>query len=431
MIDLSDRIIQPTLPPKSPSNVRWHPWRRFLQVLCGILLVGLPLTNGLRADVRSGVFYLFWHQTRLSDTMLIFWLGMLALWALCAVSFLYGRLWCGWVCPQTLASDFADTVKQRLDKAFRTRPGKPMFFVSRAIWTAIMLAISIGTGMILACYWLDPKLVGASTVNPTVDGGAAFAVYSVAAFIAADLLWVRRKFCASACPYGAFLGTLADKNTLFVRYLDERDDDCIRCGKCVVDCPMDIDIKKGVGQYACIGCGECVDACNEVLGKRGIPGLIEYRYGTEPERDMRGLTLLQRLGLWDAKRWGVVVALIGFIAAPVWAVFGTQPTTADIEANGAVVRTTRDVRNTYTLTIDNGAADPRQFTLTLTGLPNAEIVDPDGPVDIDGRGVKRMRLTLIAPASYCRPGSSGEATLVVSTRDKRISTPLMFYTPRG
>lgn len=428
MIDLTDRIIQP--PTKEPSNVRWHPWRRFLQVLCGILLVGLPLTNGLRADVRSGVFFILGHQIRMSDTILVFWLSMLALWALCAVSFLYGRLWCGWVCPQTLASDFADSVKQRLDKAFRARPGKPEFIVSRTIWTMTMLAISVGTGAILACYWLDPGLVGLATVRPAVDGSAAFAVYSVAAVIAADLLWIRRKFCASACPYGAFLGTLADKNTLAVRYLDERDDDCIRCGKCVVDCPMDIDIKKGVGQYACIGCGECVDACNDVLGKRGIPGLIEYRYGLEPERDNRQLSTLQRLGVWDAKRWGVIVALIGFVAAPLWAMFGSGPMTASIAANGAVTRTAVDVRNTYTLTITNNAAGPQQFTLTLTGLPQGVIADPNGVVQIDGRGEKRLPLTLIAPASSVHPGTSTEATLTVTSAHEHTTVPLMFYTPK-
>ena len=66
---------------------------------------------------------------------------------------------------------------------------------------------------------------------------------------------------------------------------------------------MGIDIKQGVGQHACIGCGECIDSCNDVLGRRGKAGLIEFRYGTEPDRATKALTPPQRLGLWDARRW--------------------------------------------------------------------------------------------------------------------------------
>lgn len=430
MIDLTDRIIQ-DLPPKKPSDVRWHTWRRALQVVCGVLLVVLPLTNGLRADVRAGVFYFGWHQARLGDTMFLFWIGMLALWALCAVSFLYGRLWCGWACPQTLASDFAESVKTRLDRALHARPGQPVFYVSRGIWTVAMLATSVATASILMCYCLAPSTVLAATVNPAADGSAAFGVYSIAALLAADLLWLRRKFCSHACPYGAFLGTLADKNTLAVRYLDERDDDCIRCGKCVADCPMDIDIKKGVGQYACIGCGECVDACNDVLGKRGVPGLIEYRYGLEADRDMKQLTLLQRLGLWDAKRWGVLAALAGFVAAVGWSMFGALPMSANAEANGAIVKTAGKVSNSYTLTIGNGGGEPERFTVTLTGLPQGVIVAPHGPVEVDGRGEKNVPLTLVAPTSSVRAGSTTEVTITVASSKEHRSIPLIFYTPTG
>lgn len=442
MIDLTDRIIQPAPAPKKPSDLRWHPWRRFLQILCGVLLVAFPLTNGFRADVRAGVLYFGWHHARLTDTMLLFWIGMLALWALCAVSFLYGRLWCGWVCPQTIASDFADSVKTRLDRALRARPprrlpsgggpggGNPQYIVSRSIWTALMLATSVATGAILTCYWLAPSTVAAATLRPFADPMAGLAVYATAALLAADMLWVRRWFCGKACPYGAFLGTLADKNTLAVRYLDERDDDCIRCGKCVTDCPMGIDIKKGVGQYDCIGCGECVDACNEVLGKRGVPGLIEYRYGVEPEHDMRSLSPLQRLGLWNNKRWGVIVALIGFVAACVWSVFGSLPMSADLTADGAVVRNSTSVSDTYTLAIVNGNADPQTFKLTLTGLPEGAIAAPVGNIVIDGHAQTRLPLTLTVPSSTMHPDQSTPATITVASKREHKSIPLIFISPK-
>ena len=107
MLDLTDRLIQPTTPVRAANgNVKWHVPRRLLQMACGALLVALPLTNGLRLDLRRDEFYFAWHKMAAHDLFLLFWVSMLGVALLSAVSFLYGRLWCGWVCPQTLASDF-------------------------------------------------------------------------------------------------------------------------------------------------------------------------------------------------------------------------------------------------------------------------------------------------------------------------------------
>ncbi|MDQ2798392.1 MAG: 4Fe-4S binding protein, partial [Armatimonadota bacterium] len=170
MMDLTDRLIQtPTLTRAANGNVKWHVPRRILQVLCGALLVALPLTNGLRLDIRRDQFYFAWHKMAAHDLYLLFWVSMLGVALLSAVSFLYGRLWCGWVCPQTLASDFADSLKTRLDKAFRTWPGKPRFLLSRLLWAVSLLAVSLGSGVILACYWFAPRTVFAAAATPWRD----------------------------------------------------------------------------------------------------------------------------------------------------------------------------------------------------------------------------------------------------------------------
>ena len=101
--------------------------------------------------------------------------------------------------------------------------------------------------------------VGRRLLAPWRDISAGLTVYLTAGVLAADMLWLRRKFCSHACPYGPLLSTMTDQNTLAVRFLTEREDECISCHKCEMDCPMEIDIKQGVGQHGCIGCGECVD----------------------------------------------------------------------------------------------------------------------------------------------------------------------------
>lgn len=430
-IDISHRIIQPSANDGGGrvSKVRWHTWRRLLQVICGIAFVALPLTNGLRLDIHQGLFYFAWRKIAVQDMTLVFWVGFLGLWCLVAVSFLYGRLWCGWVCPQTIASDFADSLKKRLDKAFRTRPGKPLFLVSRSIWTAAILAASVGTGIALGMYWLDPKLIWESTLNPAVDVGASTTVYGIAAFMAADMLWIRRKFCSGACPYGPLLGTLVDKNTLAVRYLDERNDECIKCHKCEVDCPMEIDIKHGVSQHSCIGCGECIDSCNDVLGKRGIPGLIEYRFGTDPERTMAAITPLQRLGVWDPIRWGVLATLVVLIGVVGVLCFGRWPVSATINANGTVARANGVVSNGYEITVSNNSPDYATYESSVTGLPGATLQMQD--VDIDARGMKTVKATVTAPVSSAPPpGRRVRIDITVGTMNDHTVVKSFFYSPK-
>ncbi len=430
MLDLTDRIIQPkpvqtpTLTRAANGSLKWHAPRRLLQVLCGVGLVVLPFTNGLRLDLRRDEFYFSWHKMAGHDLFLLLWVALLGTALLSAVSFLYGRLWCGWVCPQTLASDFADSLKARLDKAFRTRPGRPRFLLSRSLWTLGILAVSLGTGVTLASYWLAPSTVLAAAAAPWHDYSAGLTVYVTALAVAADMLWLRRTFCARACPYGPLLSSLTDQSTLAVRYLNERDDDCIHCHKCETDCPMGIDIKQGVGQHGCIGCGECADACNDVLGLRGKAGLIEFRYGTAPERVTQTLTPVQRLGLWDNRRWGVVATVPLCLAVVLFLIYGQTPLTASLNANGAIVRTGQGVSNGYALTVSSGKPLPERLTLTMTGLPHAHI--QPNIILAPGRESVTVPVTVSSPS--VRPGRT---PITLTVRDGRTSEAVqtIFYAP--
>ncbi len=430
MIDLSSRIIQPASSPRPAAKPRahWHPLRRILQVLCGILLVALPLTNGLRLDVRQGVFYFAWHKMAAHDLLLLFWVAMLGVWALVAVSFLYGRVWCGWVCPQTLASDFADSLKARLDKALRARRGRAQFLLARGVWSLSLLAVSLGTGLVVASYWLAPRTVGRAALHPLADVSAALVIYGLAVVVAADMLWIRRKFCANACPYGAMLGLLADTNTLAVRYLDERADDCIQCGRCETACPMGIDIKQGAGQMECIGCGECADACDDVLGKRGVAGLIEFRYGVQPERMPAVLTPLQKWGLWDKKRAAVVLGLVFFGGMVAWQMVGRVPLTASVTANGAIFRDGRFARNGYSLSLANGTPRAQTYVLGVSGLPPGATIAP-ARIVLEPRDMVSVPITVSVPTRAVPPQTRLRVRLRVQSPQGHVVVPTFFYAP--
>lgn len=397
-------------------------------MLCGILLVALPLTNGLRLDVRAHLFYFAWHKMAAHDLLLLFWVAMLGVWALVAVSFLYGRLWCGWVCPQTLASDFADSLKARLDKLLRARRGRAQFLIARGAWTLALLAMALGTGLVVTSYWLAPRTVAQAALHPLTDMSAALVIYGLMVVIAADMLWVRRRFCANACPYGAMLGLLADQNTLAVRYLDERADDCIKCGRCETVCPMGIDIKQGAGQMECIGCGECADACDDVLGKRGIAGLIEFRYGIQPERALPTLTRAQKWGLWDKKRVAVVLGLVFFAGMVAWQMFGREALTASVIANGGISRNTQFVRNGYSLSLANGTPQAQTYVIETSGLPAGATVAPSTLV-LQARDSVTVPITLSVPTPAVPPQTRLQVHLRVQSAQGQAIVRTFFYAP--
>ena len=434
MLDLTDRILQtPPLTPRPPTwtraangRVKWHGGRRALQLVVGALFVALPLTNGLRLDVRAQTFYFAWHKMAAHDLFLLFWVSMLGVALFSAVAFLYGRLWCGWVCPQTLASDFADSLKRRLDKAFQTRPGRPRFALSRGVWTASILAMSLGTGVILACYWLAPSTVFRATAAPWRDVPAGLTVYGLAAVLAADMLWLRRRFCSHACPYGALIGVLADKNTLAVRFLTEREDECITCHKCEVDCPMGIDIKKGVGQHECIGCGECIDSCNDVLGRRGVAGLIEYRYGTAPDRAAQDLPVAKRLGLWDARRVALAASVPLCLGVVLFLIYGHLPLTASVTAQGITVRGPQTVRNGFLLTVGNGAPAATTYALSVQGLAGGQ-VQPQS-LTILAHESRTLPITVLGATQAVAVGRTPIHLLVSGGHDSH-EVKTIFYAP--
>jgi polyferredoxin len=191
---------------------------------------------------------------------------------------------------------------------------------------------------------------------------------------------------------------------------------------------MGIDIKQGVGQLSCIGCGECVDSCNDVLGKRGKAGLIEFRYGVEPGRATADLALMQRWGLWDGKRWTVIGVLVVFLGVVLWNIYGHAPLSANVIANGAIERDARTVRNTYSLTIANGTPDDQTYALIPDGLSQGS-VEPSPSVRVAAHDTRTFAVTLAAPVALMKPDHRTAVRLQVRGGGQQLPIQTFFYTP--
>lgn len=281
---------------------KFYTLRNYFSFAYFIAFFSIPLikVNGmpfLMLNFPEGKFIIFskifWPQD-----FIIFAVGMItAIVFVVLFTVIYGRLFCGWVCPQTVFMEMlfrkiewwiegSYTQQQKLNKApwntekILKRGGKHVaFFLLSFLIANTFLAYILGVDGLLNVIhepFSEHLLLFFGLLFFT------FLFYSVFAF-------VREIVCTTICPYGRLQGVMFDKDTMQVAYDYKRGEprakisahlstagDCIDCHKCVHVCPTGIDIRNGI-QMECVGCTACIDACDEVMVKIKKPvGLIRY-----------------------------------------------------------------------------------------------------------------------------------------------------------
>jgi cytochrome c oxidase accessory protein FixG len=221
--------------------------------------------------------------------------------ALFFITSLFGRIWCGYACFQTVWTDIFIALEHlfqgdRNQRIILDRKNNFKKFWQKGLTHFSWIIVSILTGYGFVCYFNDAIFFTKNIFHGKIDFtslgwiiGIAGSTYIMAGF-------AREHVCTYMCPYSRFQSAMFDKNTLIITYDEKRGEprnklvkesnlaekkgqgkgDCIDCKQCVVVCPTGIDIRNGL-QMECIACGLCVDACDEVMEKIGRPkGLIRY-----------------------------------------------------------------------------------------------------------------------------------------------------------
>ena len=222
-------------------------------------------------------------------------------------SIFYGRVYCGYFCPQMIFSEASLAIESRLRrlvvKKFVHWKPKARERLQRGLFYAVLAVASVFLAFIFISYFVEPRDLLRRLLSFDIRTAAGISGAAVTVLTFLDFTLVRLRFCTTICPYGYLQGMLCDDRTLLVHYRDDSHD-CIECKKCVRVCPMGIDIRKSPFQIECVHCADCIDACDDILGRLGKPGLIHYVWGE------KGPLAASRRQPWDAKRIIVLLVLL-------------------------------------------------------------------------------------------------------------------------
>lgn len=210
----------------------------------------------------------------------------------------FGRIWCGWACPQTVFLQFVFAPLERLfegkatqRKARDARPWTRDWLWRKAAKHAAFAAVAWWIGnTALAYFWGTGNLI-AAMAHPSAENLPGLALVLVfAALFYGNFAFFREQACIMICPYARFQSVIPDENTSLIAYDAARGEkrgkgargsregfgDCTDCRQCVLVCPTGIDIRQGQ-QLECIGCARCIDACDKTMAAWKKPaGLVRY-----------------------------------------------------------------------------------------------------------------------------------------------------------
>ncbi|MFC3301853.1 cytochrome c oxidase accessory protein CcoG [Parvularcula lutaonensis] len=344
---------------------------------------------------------------------------------------IWGRLWCGYACPQTVWTDLYIAVERMIEGDRNKR-----LQLAKKPWTAdkiakkvakhsLWLLIAACTGGAWVLYFHDAPTVIRGLFSGEAPGSSyifigllTFTTYTLAGMM-------REQVCTYMCPWPRIQGAMTDAETFQVGYYALRGEprgkhkkgadwsklgDCIDCNGCVVACPMGIDIRDG-DQLECINCGLCVDACDAVMAKVGLPKALiaygnDYTRVKDPKDRRRFPKIFRpRIYIYLAAIFLVsVLMLVGFQSR--------ESVEFGLERDRAVLATTLSdgsIRNAVTARILNKDSEPREFMLSVSG-PDALEVSAVGR-DVEDRSIAftvpgdrqvKVRLFLTLPAEAQR-----------------------------
>jgi cytochrome c oxidase accessory protein FixG len=416
-----------------PADVagRFQRWKHALWYVLLVVYLAVPwLEIGgrpvLLIDIPSRHFFLLGRAFDAQDFWLAFFFVSGLGFLLFVVAALFGRLWCGYACPQTV---FLEGVFRRVERWIegsapaRVRldraPPSAGKLLRRGAKLTVFLALSAVIAHALLGYFMPVAVVvEAMTASPAAHPTAFVFAAAATLLLFVNFTWFREQTCIAICPYGRLQGALYDRDTVVVGYDGRRGEprgavgtagagDCVDCFRCVAVCPTGIDIRNGT-QMECVGCANCIDACDAVMSRLGRPrGLVRYDsqrgFETGARRFLRPRVLLY--------------ALLSGLGATVFFFATAERTPFEValqRRTGPAFTLAGDrVGNTFDLHVTNKLADARTFRVDAAAPPGVDLHVEHTELRIENLRTAHVAVQVDVPRDRFRPGMQVE--LVVRT----------------
>lgn len=360
----------------------------------------------------------------------------------------YGRVWCGWTCPQTI---FMELVFRRIEyliegdsakqKKINEGPNTDSRAWKKLLKHSIFLLISFFISNIFLAYIIGVdelyKII-TSPIEEHIIGFASIAVFTLAFY--AVFSHVREIVCTTICPYGRLQGVLLDDQSLSVAYDVKRGEprgklsksnnqikgDCVDCGLCVQVCPTGIDIRNGL-QVECVNCTACIDACDAVMNKIGKPPRLIGFFSLgeiEAKDDFKKNKFRQRL-------YTSIITLL--ILVFLFLIFNRSSIDGSVlRATGSTYQLLEDnkVSNLYTIELINKSGAKIPFSLQPTNSAyKLNLVNKIDSLEKDGTA--KLSFFLITDRNHIRTYKTKVSVSIVSSNKKLKTMNTTFISPVG
>ncbi len=364
-----------------------------------IKINGLPAVLINLPDRRFTFFGLsFWGH----DTPLIFFILAGFSLGLLFITAVWGRVWCGWACPQTIG---IDGIFRRIEtlvegnyiarKKLQAAPFDKGKIIKKAIKWFLFFFVSTLLSHTFYAYFTGAGILASMTLSSPSENLITFYIVNATTLVILfNFGWFKEQLCTFICPYGRLQSVLMDEDSLVVAYDENRGEprkdrkrssgengDCIDCYKCVVVCPTGIDIRNGI-QMECIACTSCIDACNDVMRITKKPkGLIRY----ESENGLKGKKTI----FWKIKTYIYLgLTLLSFLGLFLYILNRSELDITALRAQDdpyQVLSTSEDktlIANHFTLNLRNQSSQEMEVDILRTGEMEGseiEIIAPTLP----------------------------------------------------
>ena len=391
-----------------PADVqgRWQVLKNLLFPLLVMVYALMPWIQVgdrplIHMDLPGRAAHLFGFSFTNQDFYLMFFVVTGIGFGLFVVTALWGRIWCGYACPQTV---FMEGVFRKLERLIEgprvTRIRRnlgPMTggkFLRKLVKHVLILAGSSLIAHIFLSYFMPVRELIHAVWEDPAGHRAAFGwttFWTLVMYF--NYSWFREQTCIVVCPYGRLQSALIDDDTIIIGYDEKRGEprskgveeggDCVDCYRCVEVCPTGIDIRNGL-QLECIGCANCVDACDDIMTKVGKPrGLVRYDSQRGLDGEARRRLLRPRFFIY------AFMGLLGLAVATLSVGSRENFHANALRAKGLpYVIDGERIRNLINLHIQNKTDAPNTYLIAVDDAPDApdavEVIVPQPSLHLLG-----------------------------------------------